>query len=77
MLCVSFASAVNAREVRIVTKQRVTHSPHSKSGVVDLFNDYPANQTNYLSYNNDAYHPKEEGYAVIEELILNAIKNRL
>lgn len=45
--------------------------------VVDLFNDYPANQTNYLSYHKDVYHPKEEGYAVIEELILNAIKNRL
>lgn len=44
--------------------------------VADLYGNFPANEKSWQNYHVDQYHPNDAGYAIITEILLNAILNK-
>ena len=44
--------------------------------VADLYGNFPANEKSWQNYHVDHYHPNDAGYAIITEILLNAILNK-
>ena len=44
--------------------------------VADLYGNFPANEKSWQNYHVDHHHPNDAGYAIITEIILNAILNK-
>lgn len=44
--------------------------------IADFYNNFPSNEKSWRDYHVDVYHPNDAGYAIMEEILLNALINK-
>lgn len=44
--------------------------------IADFYNNFPSNEKSWENYHVDVYHPNDAGYAIMEEILLNALINK-